>query len=326
MPVESMGDYVPMMVQVGTHWGAVNAAVTPALTVVVDAGLGVDLAAFTALRGALEVSQVEVINRQNDVELARGDIRLTKGVLRGRLRTFCDHVEAFYQGTAIGAVRPKMPGETEGQERTVRALVEMATLWEVINERPAPPGQTLPLVLDEAVTVAAFSTGVAELVALYRAERRALKHLELARADRDVLLARAYLVMKGYRQAVLARCAGHPALLTSVPDLSPRPGHTPKPVAAAAVYVPPGQARVTYEASPEKTLARYQLRGHAGEVYKADEARVLATHGPEAAREFLVGPGLALPGAPLVMKLFVMLKTGNEAGGEALVVRADAAG
>ena len=133
--------------------------------------------------------------------------------------------------------------------------------------------------------------------------QQALKTLSLARAYRDVTKGIARGFMKAYRQAVPAKCPNEPALLATLPDLSTKPGHTPDPVSA----------------STDPDLDRYEQRGHPGEVYDENDAVVLGSNEPDDPREFITGVGLTQPGASLVTKVFVKLKTGNEAGSAAMV-------
>jgi hypothetical protein len=128
--------------------------------------------------------------------------------------------------------------------------------------------------------------------------------LSLARADRDVTKGIARAFMKAYRQALPAKCPNEPALLATLPDLSTKPGHTPDPVSA----------------NTDPDLDRYEQRGHPGDIYDENDAVVLGSNEPDDPREFITGVGLTQPGASLVTKVFVKLKTSNEAGSAAMVV------
>jgi hypothetical protein len=77
---------------------------------------------------------------------------------------------------------------------------------------------------------------------------------------------------------------------------------------------------VTYETSEEATIKSYQLRGNVGDKYDEEDAVVIATHGPNDAREFITTFGLNSPGAQVSLKVFVILETGNEAGSAAMLV------
>lgn len=320
MPADSNATYIPTMNEFCAHWEQVDIALTPDLSVMGEDGVSVALDQFEILRDDLQELMNLVIARLNDQEIARGDLKLLKRLALDQLNAFLAQLDAFYAGTAIANARPNVPSITEGQDGFMRPLVDMLTLWETINTRPAPAGVVLPLVLTGGLTQAQFAGTVANLTQLYVAERRAAKRVDLARAERDVMKLRVRAVMKGYRLMVLARCAAFPALVETIPDLTAKPGHTPKAVAASAVFVAPNQAKVVYEASEEEDLARYELRGHPGEEYDEEDAVVIETNDPQDVREFLTNFGLTQPGASVALKVFVRLGTGNEAGSAAMVV------
>ena len=126
--------------------------------------------------------------------------------------------------------------------------------------------------------------------------------------------------MKIYRDIVPGKLASFPALVETMPRLSPLPGHTPEPVNASAVFQAPNQARIVYDASTDAMLQSYELRGSVGDFYSEEDAVVLDTHGPNDPREFVTAFGLNQPGAQVAFKVYVILTTGNEAGSAALLV------
>jgi hypothetical protein len=73
-------------------------------------------------------------------------------------------------------------------------------------------------------------------------------------------------------------------------------------------------------ASPEATLAGYELRGNPGDDYDDDDAVTITTHTPTDPREFVTGFGLTQPGTRASFKVFVVLQTGNEAGSASMTV------
>ncbi len=326
MPADSNASFLPAMNEFSAHWEQVNAVLTPDLTAAGENVAPATLGQFNDLRDGLQVQMNGVIARLNDLEIARGDIRLAKRRLLDMLGEFLANLDAFYLNTSLINARPKAPGLTEGQDAFTRPLVDMAALWDTLNTRPAPIGVTLPLVLGNGVTQEGFADELADLANLYIRERKAAVAVVLARSERDLLKTRARELMKGYRQAVPARCTQHPALINSLPDLTAKPGHTPKPVPASAVFQTPDKAKVVYEASDDAELDRYELRGHPGEEYDEEDAVVLASNEPADVREFLTSTGLTQPGASVALKVFVRLKTGNEAGSAAMVVTRPEAG
>ena len=58
-----------------------------------------------------------------------------------------------------------------------------------------------------------------------------------------------------------------------------------------------------------------------GDDYSEEDAVVIATNEPGAAREFVTPFALNQPGARVALKVYVVLNTGNEAGSAALFVQ-----
>jgi len=303
------------------HWAAVDAALGAPLGVPAPQADTMFRVNFDALRVALIANNTAVIDKLNDQEIARGEIDLRKTAQLDRLREFTQLVNTYWQGTGFINAVPKLPSISDGQERFLAPLRDMVSLWAKLNAAPAPGGITLPLTLADGTDRAVAAGEVSALDAVYQEEATAAQSVTIARANRDANKALAYAVMKNYRLAVPPRCALFPVLVETLPALTPAGGHTPEPVNASAVFAPPDQAQVTYDASPDADLARYELRGNPGEHYQDDDAVVVATHAPADPREFTTGFGLNQPGAQVALKVYVVLTTGNEAGSAALLVQ-----
>ena len=321
MPITNNASYIPTMNEFLAHWTPVDAALGTDLTVPSQHGGSMTRVEFGALRVELLARNTTVIDRLNDQEIARGEIDLRKAALLDRLREFTQLVNTYWQGTGFINAVPKMPSISDGQERFLAPLRDMISLWVKLNAAPAPGGIEVPLTLADGTPQTTASAAVAALDAAYATEAAAAQTVTIARADREATKALAYAVMKNYRLAVPPRCALFPALVETLPALTPAGGHTPAPVNASAVFAPPDQAHVAYDASPDADLARYELRGNPGEHYQDDDAVVVATHAPADAREFTTGFGLNQPGAHVALKVYVVLTTGNEAGSAPLLVQ-----
>lgn len=281
----------------------------------------VTLEQFDELRTALQNQQFAVQGKLARVVLSRGAIDQRKDALLKQFNAFTGTLDAYYQGTRYLAVRPLAPGIGDGPDKFTGPLLDAASLWAKVNAAPAPAGVTLPVVLADGTDQEDFAAAVAVLETLYKAAREAAQELALARADREFLQERAYAIMKAFRQAVPVRLAAHPALVETMPRLTPLPGHTPEPVKAEASLVAPDRIKVTYGKSEDPTLYRYQLRGNVGAEFNHRDAVVIATHEPGAPREFVVAFNLTQPGTKVALKLYVILTTGNEAGSATMVVK-----
>ncbi|HEV7406448.1 MAG TPA: hypothetical protein VGO11_26090 [Chthoniobacteraceae bacterium] len=197
---------------------------------------------------------------------------------------------------------------------------DVVSLWTKLNAGTAPDGVTLPLKLSDDTVQSAFAAAVAGLQAAYAQEAVTAQEVVLARANREVSKRSAYLTMKAYRVAVPARCKQFPALVSTLPALTPAAGHTPDPVNASAVFQAPDQAKVVYSASTDAALDHYELRGDPGDAYNDDDAVTIESRLPGDAREFVTGFGLTQPGARVALKVYVVLTMGNEAGSAVTLV------
>ena len=306
------------------HWAAVNAALLPGGPLILKTGQGdADLA---DQRESLMNIHATLQSELNGLQIARATILGHKEAMHGWLNKFIEVVDAYFGGTPLGAARPKVPGMGVAQQEFVDAMLEAGDLWLRINAVvPAPPGLTLPLTLPSqggtTVTLAAFQARLAALQAAYAGLKGPENSLRIKRGERDALQGQIKEGLKIYRQAVTARFAEGSALILSLPKLSPpEGGRTPAPVEASAVLVPPDEARVVYEASPDPDLARYELRGVAGDEWNAEDAVVVAMHNPDEPRVFLTGFSLTQPGAAASFSVHVVLDSGHGRGSAPMTV------
>ncbi len=321
MPITNNASYIPTMNSFLAHWNQVNVVMPAPLLIKVEGVTGpVGAGEFVLQRANLHDSFLEVIDKLNDGEIARGDITIKKPALLLWLNEFVGLLEVYYQGTPFLNARPKVPNVTDGQDRFLTPMYDMLSLWVKLNAGSAPDGLTLPLELSDGTLVADAQAAVAALATSYLSEKMQVQNVSLARSKRDLSKAKAYAMMKAYRVAVASRCAQHPELVDTLPALSPTPGHTPEAVAASAVFEAPDKSRVTYEASTDADLDRYELRGNPGETYSDDDAVVILTNAPGDPLEFLTSFGLSAPGTEVALKVYVVLTMGNEAGSTAMVV------
>lgn len=319
MPITNNASYIPTMNQFLAHWTQVNAVLSPGLTVRTEKGASADRTAFQNLRNSIQNLANGVVDKLNDQEIARGEINKQKEVLLALINQFNGMLDAYWADTPFMYARPLAPGITDGQEKFLAPVRDMAMLWPKLDAAPAPAGVDLPLTIGGKGASDALSM-LGALETAYAAEADAEQNVVLARATRERAKADAYAFMKAYRVAVPTRCAGIPDVLNTLPALTASGGHTPAPVNASAVFQAPDQAKVVYEASTDAALDHYELRGNPGTSYSDDDAVTIATHAPGDALEFLTGFGLTQPGTAVALKVYVVLTTGNEAGSAPMVV------
>ena len=318
----SNAQFIPKLNELIAHWALCAEAYAPKVLLVrkPESDTTVSLAQFTALRDTLQARQNAVLDGLNVQQMTRANINTRKASLLAQFNEFTGLLDAFYRNTDFHAVRPLAPSVSDGQEAFTRPLVAAMQLWEDLNAGPAPAGVTLPLVLSDGTVAGTFSSLISGLQFAYAEEQRKEKNVGLARAKCNTVKAQAYEVMKVYRETVPVKLKQFPELVQTLPRLTPLPGHTPAAVNSSAVLLPSNQAKVVYDASTDAMLASYQLRGTVGDDYREDDAVVIATNAPGAAREFTTPFGLNQPGAQVALKVFVVLTTGNEAGSAAMFV------
>ena len=324
MAITGPASYLLTTTEFLAHWAQCNAALPPQSPLqprLPENNTTVTRAQLLALRTQLQNQQITVQSRLTDQGIARGVINLQKEALLEKFNQFNARLDAFYRKTRFYELRPYAPSPTDGQEAFTRPVVDAMTLWEKINVGPAPAGVTLPLALPDGTDQGAFASAVSALQFAYQDEQTKAQETGLARADRNLLQTKIYAILKAYRETVPGSGVREfPALLETLPRLTPAPGHTPAAVNASAVFTAPNVSKVVYDASTDGLLHSYQLRGNVGGDYSDEDAIVIATHTPGEAREFLTPFGLNQPGAQVALKVYVILTTGNEAGSGAMLV------
>ena len=324
MPITTNGSYLTVIDEVLAHWTAANVALPPAAPLIVRLpknNAAVTRANLVTLRVTLETQQNAVQPLRADYFIARGHTNNLKAVLLGQFNEFVNLFDAYYQNTDFYDLRPYAPALAAGKDAFCDPLGEALALWEKLNAGPAPAGMTLPLVLGDGTTQGTLASSLSGLAFAYAAEKPKGFALKYARAFRNGTQSRAYEILINYREAVIGRLSQFPELLETLPRITPWPGHTPARVNASVVFEAPNQSKVVYDASPEATLERYELRGNAGDEYSDEDAVVIETRNPGDAREFITPFGLNQPGAKIALKVYVILTTGNESGSATLLVQ-----
>lgn len=317
----ALAHFEEKMNQFITHWEEVDETLPDPFVLVDEDEQTCGIMEFSGMRTTFTSQRDAVLNTSQDEELERAQIRLLRAELLVMANAFNGQLIAYWSKTRFAQARELMPNISDGRDVFNTPMTKIATLWQKINAAPAPPGVTLPLVLGDGTTQADFVAKIAELGNSYVNEDSFGQDLVMLRADRDETRDLAYSVMKNYRTALPGKAMEFPTLVSTMPRISPLPGHTPDPVSASGTFVPPNMAQITHTTSSEPTLARMELRGNPGSVYSHDEAIILGTHLPGDPPEFITNFGLSAPGMEIATKVYVVLETDNEAGSDTVVIR-----
>jgi len=322
MAITGPASYPPTMSLFAGHIEEANNVLPqPVVLVLPTFKTTMTLAQFTALRDSIVAQGNTIQSRLTAVQIVRGNIKLKKEQLIKWINMFNSRLDSDFQGTEYYDSRPLAPSLNDGQAVFNEPLRATLSLWEQINEGPAPFGVTLPLTLGDGTDFGSFASTVSSLQFLFNEEGRKEGYVKVARSRRNRMQDRAYEAMLVYREGAANRFVNFPELIDSLPRLTPLPGHTPEAVNASVVFEAPDSFKVVYSASTDATLESYQLRGHVGDDYDPDLAVVLGTNQPGDPREFVKTFGLTQPGARVVLKVYVILTTGNEAGSPAMSVQ-----
>jgi hypothetical protein len=320
MPITGPSSYPAVIGEFLGHWEAVNAVVGGLYGIGLQGGIMRE--DLVALQGELEAKRDAVTDAGVDRSLARAQLDVLIAKLQGKMVEFNRRVRADFAGTPYERALPVAFSVGDAEAAVRETLRHMGRVWEKINQiSPAPAGVAMPLVLLGGYSRANFDLDRTALRMAYRALGDAQVDLKLAREVRNDLQDRIYEVLKIYRLKIpTALPEGH-ALLDALPALTPPTGHTPSPVAVQGVWDAGAQkAKITWAASAEAEVREYEVRGVPGDDYQAEDEEVLATFGPEEAREFLTDFALGAPEVTAGYKVYVVLESGNERGSEAVFV------
>jgi hypothetical protein len=312
--ISGPSSYISTIEEFLAHWARVNA----------DAAAGGGLetrdgktrADLVALRTTLNDSLSDVQDKLNGKEIDRARVENAKGGLLARSQELGRRLRGMLPvDSPYLKALPEMPLQSSAQEAFLKPVRDCFNLW----TRVAGAGMVFKL--SENFALADYETALDALVELYGVLNTAIMDLKLAREMRNKLQTAARALLGGYRPAVEGLFAPDSPLVLTIPLLSPKPGHTPEPVAAQAVYdAAANESVITFTESNEADLAEYQVRGVPGAEYDGEDEVVLATIPKGAPREYRTDFSLSEPGTAASFKVFVVLTSGNEAGSNTVTV------
>jgi hypothetical protein len=331
MALENKGSYIPTSNEFLAHWLDADAALTPLGLILPEKPgeipAGFNRSGLLSLRTVL-LSQLDAVqDKLNSLQLASSAVKFFKAKMYKRLTLFVGLLDGYYSSTELYAARPELPGEGAAEDKITNALRDMRSLWVRMNLGPAPSGVVLPVQLNEGTDTAPDLVGVAEfeldlgnLPQKYMDRAEAEQGVKLARARRDRTMANIKTVLLAYRAAAATKLAAHTDLLSTLPRVSPQPGHTPDAVSATAVFLAPDVAQITHTESDDADFKEYQLRGTVGDDGDTEDAVVLATHTARTPAVFTTQLGLGAPGGAGSYWVYVITNDGNERASNRMVV------
>jgi hypothetical protein len=322
MPITGPSSYVPTIESFINHWTAVNAALPAAQPLVLpangpDTPAPVALADLQSLYNAL-IAQRDVVQASIiDEALASETLIDQKRALLAKLNLFNDTIRGSYPGSKWERVLTGAPSIGDGRTLFIRAIESTRNIWSRFNTTSG----LAAIVLAGGYDLAAFDADLSALRVAYVASGKEEDSLALEREERNDIQDRIYPILKRYRALMPTLFPVGAALVDELPQLTPTSSRTPDPVTATAVWdVATSKAKITWTASTDSELARYEVRWSPGLEYQVDAESTLGTISPGATLEFLTDQGLTTPGAKSNFRVVVVLTTGNEAGSEPVSV------
>lgn len=321
MPFSGPSSYLSTIDEFIGHWTDVNAELTPDLTL----SSGYTLPDLQADRDDLadEITQLE--GAINVLEGHRTDRDNQKGPMRERMRQLGAFIKGMLPTSVYVGQIPNLIRDSASSGKWIVAMDDHAHLWTTINASP-PAGFTPPLLLLGGYSVADFNTDVASLKATFTAWVQADQDVDRERDERDALYQSIRDELVQYRLAVIANFPPDHPLVTSLPRLTPLPGHTPDPVVLSGVWNNgTSMADLSWTASADPDLASYEVRRSGATPYDTSTELVVQTL-PPGTLAHSTNAGLALAGSTMGFKVYVVLTTGNERGSNAVTVENESGG
>lgn len=325
MPISGPASYLPTIGEFLGHWEEVNTALgvhgpmvirKETIGATADVAIAGLQAMYNQLLGQHQVVQGQVVA----LDLARGDLDDAKVLALARLNMFNERVRALLATTKWERALPDVPSISAGEGDFMKPINGALALWAEINSQEAL-GPGVQLLLRDGTDYDTFEPSMNTLPMFWRAESKADRKLKLEREERNDMQDKIYPILKQYRMVVPGYFAADSAIMETLPRLTPEPGRTPEPVNASIVWdTTASKARITWEASDDTDLLKYQVRYSPGTEYHQDEEDVLANIDPEDPRVYLTDHALTQAGTTALFRVYVILATGNEKGGSTLAV------
>jgi hypothetical protein len=320
MAVTSIGSYLTTLDEFISHWADVNAELggTPATDLTLHGGYSRE--AMIADRAALQTAVTDLVDKENDRQIAASGRDIAKEELRERLASFRGMLRGKLPESPYLAAAPRLPHPAAAVTKFLTPLDDMASLWAKVDADTTTAGFTPPLLLAAGYDLATFVTDLADLRTMFAAVASAVNELRVARKQRDALLPPARARMLQYRTLVTATFGDTHPLTLSQPSFHPPGGSPPAAVTLSGHWdARSDTAQLSWTPSSDANFEEYSLRMTPGPVYDAGTAAVVETlsAGVEAAD---TNAGLSNPGDAASFKVFVVRHSGGERGSNTVTI------
>ncbi len=318
MPLDDIGSYVPVMNEFSVHWIAVNTALgIPPHHLKLEGGF--THAMFLLLRDEIQAKIAALEGYENGRQIAVNVRDGLKVAIRDHLSQFRGMLRVVLSKSVYANAAPVLPDLSSAESKFMSAFEDAADLWGRINLDTTIAGFTPPLVI-AGYTLETFLANIAAMRAAFLGVTAADNNKRMGIRQRDLLLDRAREYMVQYRAMVeVLLGASHP-LTQTLPVLFASAGSTPDAVVLTGLLnAATSQADLSWTASSNSNLDKYQVRMSPGPSYDAAIATVIGNF-PPGTTSFSTIMGLETPGAVASYKVFVILTSGNEAGSNTVTI------
>ncbi len=312
MPIASTIDYISVMDEFTAHWQATDNAI-----IIAEDGAAVTFTNFGTLRATLDTAKTNLQTVLNNLENSRVNLEKIRQTAGDRVAEFNRRIRADFSGNTTFNSLPDVPNRSAGRDAFLNAVDDMLDLWNRVNALPPSPLFTAPMLLMGGFTRAKLVALRAQLDGVFTTRSTCERAAADQRLLRNTLQVRAKALMVTYRLKIEALYAPDSVPVTTLPRLTPLPGSTPDPVTLTSAWSQPNlRAELSWTESTDPELAGYQVRATPGPDYSTEDETLLATIAPGAPLTYTTAAGLALPGAAMSYKVYVILNTNHEAGSE----------
>lgn len=319
MPLEGLGSYLPMMVEVLNHWDDVNIELggTPATELKLQGAH--TRAMFQLLHDDLATLLLGQVDLENGREIAVNSRDQKKTAILLKLNQFRGMLRGLLPQTIYPGAAPLVPQFGLAESKFLAPFDDMASLWGRIDADTTIAGFTPPLLL-AGVARAAFVTELTALRLTYAAVSLAENDEGINLKRRDALLPVIRERIVQYRELVAAMLGPTHPLTLSLPVMTPNAGSTPAAVPLSGAFNPTtGQAEFSWSPSDNSNLEEYEMQMSIGATFNAGTATVIGNI-PPGTTTFTTTAGVENSGDQASYRLVVKLTTGNQAGSNTVTI------
>lgn len=316
MPIFGKSGYLNTVDQFLKHWSEANAELGAdgPLVVRLDDGSTINLPGLLARRremeSSLQVLQEKIVDASETAQI----LNIAMRAILFRARSLERIVRSDHPTYPEIRSLPRVPEFTAERQQFVSTLRSIGRFWSDLNQF-----RNSQLYLAGRYGISKFEAELANLEDVWADADTARATRIIVEEEREAVLLPIPKILLQYREAVLTVFRRNEPLATRIPHLYASPGPVPAPVKAAGVWnAEKEMGKISWESSMETELDRYEIRYSPGNVYDPDVESTIASVRSTAPKYWLTLEGIREKGRTALFKVYVILRSGNEAGSETI--------